>query len=222
MSVSAVLFDLDNTLTDRKRSIDGFVQRFYDDYRRAMDANTSFDTVYRVIHEGDGGGYRPKALMYQDICDRLVWHHPPTHAELHDYWYRVSRQCMVPRDDALATLERLRADGYKLGLVTNGPTAGQNASVDALGIRPLFGSIIVSETVAVQKPDARIFEIALAELDVTPSDAVYVGDHPVNDIQGARNAGLKPVWYGGIHDWPADMPPPEVEIRALSDLFDYV
>ena len=56
----------------------------------------------------------------------------------------------------------------------------------------------------VKKPDRRIFEAVLEALDTHAADAVYVGDHPVNDVQGATEAGLTAIWLRGWQDWPAD------------------
>ena len=52
--------------------------------------------------------------------------------------------------------------------------------------------VIDSGEVGVAKPNPRIFEIALTALDVDAADTWYIGDMPVFDVVGARNAGLRP------------------------------
>ncbi|MCS7050197.1 MAG: HAD family hydrolase, partial [Thermomicrobium sp.] len=71
------------------------------------------------------------------------------------------------------------------GLVTNGPSAIQRAKLERLGIARLFPIVVVSEEVGVAKPDPAIFHHALGLAGVRPSEALYVGDHPVNDVMGA-------------------------------------
>ena len=59
---------------------------------------------------------------------------------------------------------------------------------------------VVSDDIGIWKPDARIFEYAMKKLGVTAQESLFVGDHPVNDIQGALGAGMSAVWvdYGSF------------------------
>ncbi len=70
----------------------------------------------------------------------------------------------------------------------------------------------------VHKPDAEIFRRAAARLGVACQNCIYVGDHPVNDIQGALGAGMRAVYinaYGSdVH--PEDAP----EIGNLNELLE--
>ena len=69
-----------------------------------------------------------------------------------------------------------------------------------------------------KKPDRRIFEAVLEALDTHAADAVYVGDHPVNDVQGATEAGLTAIWLSGWQDWPADDLPAEHVVDRLVEV----
>ena len=65
-----------------------------------------------------------------------------------------------------------------------------------------FDDIVVSADHGINKPDARLFHIALDRLGVSPAQAVHVGDSWSADIEGAINAGIRPVWFnrfGAIH-----------------------
>lgn len=84
--------------------------------------------------------------------------------------------------------------GLKLGIVTNGRNDFQLGNIQALGIRNFFSVILVSETEGVRKPDSEIFMRALRKLHVAPKECVFIGDHPSNDIQAAKNVGMKAVW----------------------------
>ena len=105
-----------------------------------------------------------------------------------------------------------------MGIVTNGGTDGQEAKVDTLGIRLYMSAVVVSETVAVEKPDRRIFELALECLGARASQSWFVGDHPVNDVMGAAQAGLHAVWKRGAHPWPTEHEEPRFQIDSLEEL----
>ena len=83
---------------------------------------------------------------------------------------------------------------YRLGLISNGKTPFQERNFRALGFSDLFDCVIVSEAAGMRKPDTGIFHLGCSELDVSPDEAVFVGDNPTADIRGAQEAGLKTVF----------------------------
>ncbi|MBX3249119.1 MAG: HAD family hydrolase [Myxococcales bacterium] len=86
-------------------------------------------------------------------------------------------------------LRRLRQAGWKLGVVSN--SEGRLRELfDVLALTSLFEVIVDSGVVGLQKPDPRVFWLATEALGVAPPDAVYVGDIPAVDVDGARAAGL--------------------------------
>lgn len=114
--------------------------------------------------------------------------------------------------DAAATLETL-AQRYTLGALTNG-----NADVRRLGVADYFSFALCAEDVGVGKPDPRPFEEALRRGRSQASRAVHVGDNPLDDIEGAKQAGLRAVWYNpqGL-PWTGGLMP-DGEIATLSEL----
>lgn len=96
----------------------------------------------------------------------------------------------VPYADAAATLERLRAAGHRLGVVTNGAPDYQRLKLDGSGLRPWFDAVVVSGEVGVGKPDPRILRVALDRLGCVADQAAMVGDNPARDVAGARAAGI--------------------------------
>ncbi len=122
---------------------------------------------------------------------------------------------MQLRVGAIETLDGLRRRGYPLGIITNGKTLVQNATIDAVGIRDYFNLILVSETVGVRKPDPRLFHLALEGLQTQAHATLFVGDHPQADIEGARGAGLQTAWLAGMHPWPLDLEPADYVLSEL-------
>lgn len=78
---------------------------------------------------------------------------------------------------------------YVLGALSNG-----NANLERVGIRDLFQFHHNAESVGAAKPAAAMFEAALASAGVDASEALHVGDHPHEDVDGARHAGFDSVW----------------------------
>ncbi len=87
-------------------------------------------------------------------------------------------------------LHELRRRGYRLGVVSNADGTVE-ALLDSLGLLPHFEFVIDSGSVGVEKPDPRIFHMALERMGVQPHEAVYVGDVYEIDIVGARAAGMR-------------------------------
>jgi len=77
---------------------------------------------------------------------------------------------------------------------------------------------VVSEGAGFRKPDCRIFQSALDVLALEAAECAFVGDHPVNDIVGSREAGLTAVWLAGMHPWPADVLKSEHSIIRLAEI----
>ena len=74
----------------------------------------------------------------------------------------------------------------------------------------------------VHKPDPRLFEITAERLGVKPQECIYVGDHPVNDIQGALSAGMGAIRmnFGWFKD--KDLRPDVPVITDIIDVLKYV
>ena len=85
---------------------------------------------------------------------------------------------------------------YQLGVISNnfGNTQGW---CDEYELSPHLDLVIDSAVVGISKPDAGIFHIALAELDVSPQAAIYVGDTYSHDMVGAKGAGMWTAWLVG-------------------------
>ena len=86
-------------------------------------------------------------------------------------------------------LERLAGAGYRLGVVSNSDGRAEEALI-ALDLRRHFEFVVDSHLVGVEKPDPRIFGLALERMGMAPSEALYVGDLYEIDVVGARRAGL--------------------------------
>ncbi len=89
-----------------------------------------------------------------------------------------------------AALERLRAAGYRLAVVSNSDGRAAEA-LAAAGLLAAFERVIDSGLVGVEKPDPAIFTLALEQMGLPATEALYVGDIYEVDVIGARAAGLE-------------------------------
>jgi putative hydrolase of the HAD superfamily len=110
------------------------------------------------------------------------------------------------------TLERL-AMRYTLGVITNG-----NADVRRLGLADYFRFALCAEELGIGKPDPHPFRTALKHAGVEAGQAVHIGDHPGDDIAGAKAAGMHAIWFNpNGRTWEGDEAP-DREIRSLGEL----
>ena len=138
--------------------------------------------------------------------------------------YAVNQTYWKLEDDAHPTLQALRTQGYKLGLISNtGDDTNVQTLVDRDELRPYFDVIITSAAQGIRKPNPRIFRIALEHWGISPSQAAMVGDSLGADILGARNAGLYSIWVTRRADTAAnraheDTIRPDAVIASLNEL----
>jgi putative hydrolase of the HAD superfamily len=210
MAIRAVLFDLDDTLTDRERSIERLAPELLERFRDDLEP-CEIDEICHCIHAGDNGGYATREHLGAHLRSALRWTHPPSVEQLVTFWRDRFPRCNVERVGVSPMLQSLHSRGLKLCVVSNGSISSQYPKLDVMGIRSLFSAILISEEVGIKKPDAQIFRMALEKLDVFPSEAIFVGDNPALDIAGARAVGMRAIWLNCRGEQsPIEIPCPEM------------
>lgn len=200
---TAVLFDLDDTLIDRRALIQTYAGVFAEQFKAGLQPITASQLTEQII-TADRGGYRPRPQVATALAAGLPWTANPDPQIVLQHWMRHFPDCTVARAHALMVVKTLHRQGIIVGVVTNGAARGQNRKIDTIGLRSYLSTIVVSETAGIKKPDPQIFNSALAEIQQPSANVWFVGDHPVNDIIGAAGVGMTPVWLRGMHAWPTD------------------
>ena len=135
-------------------------------------------------------------------------------------------------DDAFAVFDEARNDvtlfpearpalvslrkRFMLIAVTNG-----NADLERIGIRDLFDGVVSATMAGAAKPERPIFDMAVAVGGASAIQTVHVGDHPLYDVHGARDAGLRTVWVNRNGDeWPDEYHLPDAEVQNVGELHD--
>lgn len=193
----AAIFDLDGTLLDRERSLASFIDSQYDRFPGELGHIPKEQFMQRFI-ELDARGYRWKDEVYQQLDVEFGITGISWEIMLADYLSRFKEHC-VGFPGLADMLGELQKNGVQLALITNGPGQLQLDSIRALGIEDYFSVALVSGIEGISKPDPRIFEKALEALGVKPHEAVYIGDHPENDIAAAKAVGMSAIWMENPH-----------------------
>lgn len=208
----AVVFDLDDTLYPFRRfRLSGFLAVAEHLHTRAgLDARLGFRALV-----GASRGHRRGS----EIQACLEQHELPAAwlPELVDVLrYHTPRLRLAPTTRQM--LRHMRADGWRLGVLTNGTPAIQAAKIDALGLAPLVDVVACATTVGrgIGKPDPDAFAHVTRALSVPNHRAVHVGDDEICDVAGARAAGLAPVRCAA---W-IDLTPPTLARAVVHRLTD--
>ena len=128
-------------------------------------------------------------------------------------FYRVRNEVTL-YDDAVPALERLHAR-FRLFAISNG-----NADLAAIGLARFFEHALAARDAGMLKPDPRIFGLLLQRAGLGPERVVHVGDDVIADVEGARRAGVTPVWLNRAGEqWPTAAPPP-LTVCSLAELPD--
>lgn len=205
-----VLFDLDNTLIDRRSALDEWAC----DFVRSRRLPQAAAAVIR-------GQLRGRAYPADFVRLREVLGLSDAPGDLwREYVDGVARsvRCFpgVPKG-----LEALCRMGWAVGVATNGASDIQRAKLDATGIVPLFDGICISEEVGARKPSYLHFEAAAAMCGAELSSAGWmVGDSPDTDVEGGRAAGLGTVWVANGRPWTYGPHKPDIVVRDVAEAID--
>lgn len=216
----AVLFDLDDTLNDRKLSWRRFIALLTRE--SALLSDSSIEEAVALVIAADRDGYRAKDELFAELCRELPWKKTLDPSQLEIIWRKHFPRCTVERNGASRTLRVLRDRGFRLSIVSNGRVDMQLAKIEAMGISQLVDAMTISEAVGVKKPDPRIYIAAMESLGVTAAESIFVGDQPVLDVAAPRELGMKTVWLDTGRRWPAELEPADYVIRELEELLSIV
>lgn len=124
--------------------------------------------------------------------------------------------------DARPALEKLRAKGVKLAVLSNGAPRMLAAAAESAGLAPLLDAVISVEDVAVYKPSPAVYRLAPDRLGLWPSEIAFVSSNGW-DACGAKVAGMRVAWCNRAGQPRERIPEaPDVEIRSLSELPELV
>ncbi len=239
MTIRAVVFDLGHTLWDIGPDR-GALQRAYAEMRAVLrerlgrDDQPEADAFRRAVRDA----LHAASETYFTSSSRVD--QPPTHTWVAEacatlgvaieepLLREITPPLFATEIDSLncaeGTLEAVRGlgdDGYALGCITNtlANTAGIRAMLRRHGFEDLMRSIVVSADEGWRKPHPSLFEKSLRELGVAPHEALFVGDSPLHDVEGASAVGMRAVLTRQYAIRPTEgFDPPDATIDHVREL----
>ena len=221
-SVRAISFDLDNTLWDVIPVIEKAELNSYhhlDQHYPRITSRYTLDSIRELretLHQT-----RPEIA------------HDLTELRRQLYAYLLS-ECGYGSDDSDWLLQRFLDDRNKVTLYPEVTSALErlagkftlvslsdgNADLSVIGIQHFFADCIYSSQVGYSKPHPAGFQKACEVAGTAPSETLHIGDHPISDIEGARNAGLKTMWMRrNGEQWDLDFQP-DYSVTTLAEVVD--
>lgn len=199
----AVVFDLDHTLFDRYSTLRGIAYILKQQYAQKLNPALSAAQLGDMLVEADKAYiYQGWPTIFEKLTAQGMFAEPPPFQEYFSFFMDCFKRVAVPIPLVDRMLTCLREQGRLLGLITNGSPVTQRPKLKLLGLENTFDQVIIGREFGVEKPDPRPFEAMARRLDCRPEEMLYVGDHPLNDIEGARRAGYMPIWVKTSGTWP--------------------
>jgi putative hydrolase of the HAD superfamily len=217
--IRAIVFDLDNTLTDFMRmkaaAIDAAVDAMID---------AGLRLPREAVRARIDAIYQEQGMEYQKVFDQLLeselGHIDPKILASGVVAYRRARESsLVLYPHVQMTLLELVRRGIRIGVVSDAPAPQAWLRLCQLGLQHVFEAVVTFDDTREFKPSPAPFREVLRRLAVEPHEALMVGDWPARDMVGGRQIGMRTVFarYGdtfGTRDSGAD--------HELNDVFELV
>ena len=228
----AILLDLDDTIIDYGGSTEVSWRQACEAARErsGLEVDRLYTEIDRVRtwywsdperHREGRADLRAASCRIVEQALRDLGHDAPELARRIAHLYRDLRdQSVEIFTGAIETLDRLKHDGTRLGLVTNGTAADQRAKIERFDLARHFDHILIEGEFGCGKPDARVYQAALAALQTTPQEAWFVGDNLEWDVAAPQRAGMYAVWLDRKRNGlPTSAPTtPDRIIHSLTEL----
>ena len=222
----AVLLDMDDTIFDHTATCRSAIARvrgqepalarvpleeLVDVYSRLL-----WETHVHVLR-GRTTTSEGRALRWQRLIARYAGGCSMRRAIALGRQYRAEYERVGRPVPGAVELVRWLSGRTTVGVVTNNTAREQSRKLRALGLDTSVDVLITSREAGWDKPDPRIFRLALRAAGVAPASAVMIGDSWESDVEGALRAGIRPIWLNRLGVPPPGNNPVE-EIRSFRPL----
>jgi FMN hydrolase / 5-amino-6-(5-phospho-D-ribitylamino)uracil phosphatase len=220
-TVSAVCFDLDNTLWNVEpvlsradRILTDWLEARYPRIPERFPAAEVLEVRAALLREEPHQAHDLSYLRRETLarCALAVGYERNMSHEAFAIWHAARNQ-VEPFTEVIPALETLKRS-FRLATLSNG-----NADLAVIGIAHHFEVTLCAGALGCAKPDPRAYERLADALTLNPAEILFVGDEPYADVVGPRTAGMQTVWVnrGGVV-WPDALPAPDASIADLGGL----
>ncbi len=233
MPYAYLLFDADHTLLDFRATAR---QAFFRTMRHfGIEVEEAHFLHYEQLNHQYWQAYESGRIdvrelrlgRWQAFLEALrEWRDP---AELNDCYLEAVGQSAILLEGAQDLLDRLKADGWRMGLVTNGLSRVQRPRLRLSGLERYFDFAVISDEVGSAKPQRAFFDHAFRQMEPVlerrprPDEVLVVGDSLEADIKGGRDYGCHTCWFNPEGKPRPDAIAPHYEVRrldAIAELLD--
>ena len=216
-----LIVDLDDTLYDREQFVHSglmAVARYVQEHQ-SVSAMDAFAAMTAARRNGAAG------RELQALCARFRW--PDDEVQRLLGVFREHRPVLRMPGETVRALSQVRADGWRIVVLTNGLPCVQRGKVSALGLAAFVDAVVYAEEHAPGgKPAPAAFRAALATLSLPAKRCVCVGDDAACDIAGAQAMRIRTVWIkpgrgaggSGLDGARDSALVPDAQIASIGDL----
>jgi putative hydrolase of the HAD superfamily len=225
MKYEIIIFDADETLFDFKKSEKDALKNTMLEFNIEYDENYHLKiykdintAIWKEFESGLITQNKLKVERFKRLSDRLNTRFDEI--EFAKSYMKHLSYASFLYDDSICLIESLHKD-YRLIIITNGLTDVQDNRIRKSIIAKYFENIVISEEVGVSKPNPKIFEHALDNINYNgKSKVLIVGDSLTSDIQGGINFSIDTCWFNPNKIVNNTEIKPTYEIFSLMELKD--
>ena len=207
--IKGIIFDLDGTLINEDQISSGLIytyeqnkaQLFNKTLKQFLNANSkAFLTLLKQ--------YKARKILLGQF-GILIWYmtleilrittKPLLVSNLYNSLQDYIVNNTILNNGVLEVLYYLKSKGYKIGILSNGLFSERIAKINKVKIEEFVDVLVTSDFVGKDKPALDPFEYILTKMNLNNNEVLFVGNSPVEDIEGAHNALIRSVFYSSIN-----------------------
>lgn len=196
-----ILWDLDQTLLNFELSRDYALRAVFERY--GLEISDAVMARYAAINQNCWNRLELGELTKDEVTvgrfrilfqEMGVFHVPPE--EINTAYQKELGSVFFYMEGAKELVVRLKKEGYRQYVVTNGVNTTQESKMKRSGLSEIVDGVFVSEVIGYPKPMKAYFDACFAALpDVAREECILVGDSLTSDMRGAENAGIASCWF---------------------------
>lgn len=227
----AIFFDIDDTLYStsefseeaRKNSLEAMIEQGL-----TMSKDQLFEELQEVIREFSSN--------YEHHFDKLLLRLPRRYYKGKNpaiivaagvmAYHDTKSRLLAPYEDAVEVLRLLSKTDLLLGVISEGLEVKQAEKLVRMRLVQYFANnaIFISNQLGISKPNPKLYQRACSDLNIKPTESMYVGDNPLYDIDPPNSIGMMTVRMrrGGKYQEEESRTAPTLEVQNFWDLLDYL
>ena len=207
MKIRHLFFDLDHTLWDFEKNSKICIRQIYEQHKFIFPAEIGFEAFFQKFSTINSTLWNQldlslitheylRIFRFQKVLQALdIEIDEQFSLELNQMLLDILPYQQHLMDDAFDTLEVLASRDYKMHIISNGYQDIQIKKMKSGGIYHFFNQIITNDIAGARKPEKAIFDFALYKADADIGNSLMIGDNLIADIEGAKNAGLRTIYF---------------------------